>query len=418
MKHNKPFKKKQKKSTVYVQGGNGPYLNTTNALKKLDLSCVSGKRILVKPNVGRIAPAGKGITTHPMVVGAIIDYFRNFGAIVAVGESPIVGVDTLEAFDSSGITEIAKERNCPLIDLNVRKFVKIEVPEGIAINSLKICPEVREFDYIVSVPVMKTHMHTGVTLSIKNMKGCLWRRSKVELHMLPPVKGQNEKPIDIAIADLAGVLKPDFVVIDGTVGMEGLGPGAGTPKSLDVIVASSDAFAADSIACNIMGMKAETIPHLQLGSKRGYGNIAIDKISVSPNNWQEWINPFEMPPNNLSIEFPNITVLDKNSCSACQSTLYLFLKGYGKWLFEQLGTNENLSVAIGKGHSDISKKTLCIGNCTVAHKKNNIFIKGCPPVSSEIIHTITGKPSFDVLDGHSKTSEEEVTFQKPHGNSK
>ena len=138
---------------------------------------------MLKPNVGRNVQPGTGITTHPQVVAAVIDAFREAGAEVVVGESPITGVTMFDAFESSGITAVAKIRNCPLIDMDVHQYVTCEIPAGIAMKSLKVCREVTEYDIIVSIPVMKTHMHTGVTLSVKNMKGCLWRRSKVDFHM-------------------------------------------------------------------------------------------------------------------------------------------------------------------------------------------------------------------------------------------
>ena len=43
---------------------------------------------------------------------------------------------------------------------------------------------------------------------------------------------------------------------------------------------------------------------------------------------REAVSPFAAPPENLTIEFANITVIDDNSCSACQSTLLLFLTRY------------------------------------------------------------------------------------------
>ena len=82
---------------------------------------------------------------------------------------------------------------------------------------------------------MKMHMHTGVTLAVKNMKGCLWRKSKVDLHMLPPLPGHNEKTLDIAIADMSAILRPHLSIIDGTIGMEGLGPSAGKAKQMDAM---------------------------------------------------------------------------------------------------------------------------------------------------------------------------------------
>ncbi len=387
---------------VYVAGGDGPYCNTKTALAHIDLAPVRGKRILLKPNAGRVAPPEAGITTHPQVVAAAIDVFREAGAEVAIGESPILGVKTQEAFDVTGITEIARKRDCPLIDMDVRPFVPVPLPEGIAISSLKVCPEVLEVDLVISIPVMKMHMHTGATLSVKNMKGCLWRRSKVELHMLPPVEGCEEKPIDIAIADMSSVLRPHLAIIDGTVGMEGLGPSAGQAKSLNIVVVAADAFAADAVACRLMGTRAEDIPHLRLGAERGYGIIDIDQITVTPGDWRKWSDPFCPPPKNLSIEFPNVTVLDRNSCSACQSTLLLFLKRYGDQIFDYFPPETRLHFAIGKGHAELPQGTLCIGNCTTAHRDSRTFIPGCPPVASQILSAISGHTAVDDVDGHVK----------------
>ena len=403
------FKQHNKTPYVYIVNSKGPYNNTRKALSYLDLSPAKNKKVLLKPNAGRIASYDKGITTHPQVVAAAIDAFQEAGADVAIGESPISGVNTMEAFKETGIAKIAKERNCPLLDMDINKFKKVNIPEGIALKSIKVCPEIFEYDIIVSIPVMKTHMHTGVTLALKNMKGCLWRRSKVSLHMLPTVDEIDEKPIDIAIADMSSVLTPHLSIIDGTICMEGMGPSAGSPRPLNLVLVSSDVFAADAIAASIMGISPYDIPHLKIGAERNYGIINTSKIEVTPKDWKKFTTQFSTPPKNLNLEYPNINIFDKNSCSACQSSLFLFLKRYGKNISDYFSEENPLNMAIGKGLTKLPDNTLCIGNCTSMHKKNCRFIPGCPPVSSEILCTITGKPSFDIMDGHGILKEKDET---------
>ena len=378
---------------VYVAAGEGAYKNTINALNKIDLSPAKGKKVLLKPNAGRLASKGEGITTDPQVVAAAIDAFKQAGADVSVGESPITGVNAMEAFESTGITAVTLERNCRLIDMDKRPFVPLEIPEGRAIKEIKVCADVFDHDIIVSIPVMKIHMHTVATLSLKNMKGCLWRRSKVDLHMLPMLNDMNEIPLNVAIADMSGVLRPHLSIVDGTVGMEGMGPSGGKAKKLGLVVAGTDAFAVDSIACRLMGLCAEDIPHLRMGAERGYGLIDIEKIKIHPETWMNLVSPFSPPPDNLSIEFPEFNILDKNSCSACQSTLILFLKKYGKVIPDYFPENTAINIAIGKGHDKVPKNTICIGNCMAKFKQQK-FVKGCPPVGSEILKTITGKTSL------------------------
>lgn len=383
-----PFRSRQQ-CDVNVAWGKGAYQNTENALSAFDLSPAQGKKVLLKPNVGRLAPRASGVNAHPQVVAACIDAFKKAGAAVAVGESPITGVDTMEAFEEAGIADVCHEKNVPLINMDARPMVRSNLPQGVVIDKLQLCPDITEFDLIVSIPVMKMHMHTGVTLSVKNMKGCLWRRSKVQLHMLPPCKEfPDVKPINIAIADMAWALRPHFTVADGTVGMEGLGPGAGIPKPLNTVVAGIDPFAVDSVCCRIMGTDAKEIQHLRIGAERGYGTIDIEKLAVEPYDWERAVNPFEKPPKIIDVNFPGIHIADENSCSACQSTLLLFLKKYGNKLFDYFPKGAELTFAIGKGCENLPESTVCIGNCTFKNKHERIFVKGCPPVGSEILNEI------------------------------
>jgi uncharacterized protein (DUF362 family) len=380
---------------VCVTHGQGAYENTVNALKTLPLNQIKGKRVLLKPNAGRPAEPGSGVTTDPQVLAAAIDVFQRAGCDVAVGESPITGVNTLQAFEVTGMAQVARERDCPLIDMDARPAVTVKIPNARVLHEIKLCPEILEYDVVVSMPVMKMHMHTGVTLAVKNMKGCLWRRSKVLLHMLPPIDGCDEKPINVAIADMTSVLRPHLSIVDGTVGLEGLGPSAGVPKPLGCVVVGTDAFAADAVACKLMGTDAMKIPHLRLGAEQGYGTIDLTRLAIQPNHWQDWAIPFAEPPQNLTMEFPHIKILDNNSCSACQSTLLLFLKDHAKYLLDYFPDQKDVSVAIGKGHTELPDRTLCLGNCTAKHKKTGIFVPGCPPISSEILNALTGRPDPD-----------------------
>lgn len=370
---------------VFVARGSDPYENTLEALSGIDLSPARGKRVLLKPNAGRVAPPGSGIVTDPRVVAAAMDVFLGLGATVSVGDSPIVGVKTLDALMRSGIAEVAEARKVEVLDLDARRYVEVPLPHGTALSALRVCPEVLEHDLVVSIPVMKTHMHTGVTLAVKNMKGCLWRRSKVELHMLPPISGSADKSLDLAIADLSAVLRPQLSIVDGTVGMEGLGPSAGRAKPFGVVVVSADAFAADAVSCILMGRRTEEIPHLRIGAQRGLGVIEEGSLAVTPGHFREWVSPFAEAPKSLSIQFPNVKVLDESSCSACQSTLLLFLKQYGETLFDYFPDRSGpVTVAIGKGHTVVPLDTLCVGNCTRMHRSRGVYVRGCPPVGSAI----------------------------------
>jgi hypothetical protein len=171
--------------------------------------------------------------------------------------------------------------------------------------------------------------------------------------------------------------------------MEGLGPSAGKAKPLDVVIAGVDAFAADSVACAVMGIRAQDIAHLRMGSQRGYGVIDLASIKVHPENWKDVQDTFAPPPKELSLEFSGFSILDKQSCSACQSTLLMFLKEYGQQLYDSKSDDGDITIAIGKGHEKLPIGAVCVGNCTAKHKNSRKFVSGCPPVSSEIMSMIS-----------------------------
>lgn len=371
---------------VLVRKGTDPYTTTLDTLSSLHLPSLRNTRVLIKPNAGRRVPPGLGITTNPAVVAAVCDFFRDLGASLAIGEGSILGVTPLECLEATGIAAVARARNIPLLDFDALPARTTPVPNGAVLQHLLISRALDDFDFIISVAVMKTHMHCGVSLAIKNMKGCLRGREKVRLHQLPPCPTfPTAKPLDLAIADMASVLRPHLAVIDGSTGMQGLGPSAGTQIHPGLIVASLDPLAADAVASALMGFSPSEIPHLALAAARGLGSIELANFSVDPPAWQTFITPFERPPQKISFEFKDMQLLESESCSACLSTMLMFARRY----YAELADYLPLTFAIGKGHATLPDRTFCVGNCTAKTAAGrHVFIKGCPPVASDILNAI------------------------------
>jgi hypothetical protein len=62
--------------------------------------------------------------------------------------------------------------------------VEVPVPDGFVLKKLKIFKTAYESDVVISVPTMKTHILTGVTLGLKNMKGTLPDKMKKLMHRI------------------------------------------------------------------------------------------------------------------------------------------------------------------------------------------------------------------------------------------
>ena len=376
---------------IIVLEGKNPYRTTKNALQNYPLPDLKDKKILIKPNGARLASPGEGVTTHPGVIAATIDHLKEKGVEeIAIGESCILGVDAQEAFRVTGLKEISEKKEVKLIDLDQGSPVEIAVPGGKLLKKIKVPAILKDFNFIISIPVMKTHMHTQVTLSIKNMKGLLWRREKVRLHQLhfdKKITG-GHRELDVAISEMASILLPDLAIIDGTVGMEGMGPAYGRMKKMGIVLVGNNPLSVDAVATRLMGLNPDEVPHLKLMAEKGLGEIQLQKLSIEPEDYLKWESRFEPPPSKLSIHFPGIIVRDEGSCSACLSTLQVFLQNNYSWLSEHCLKDGNINIGIGKYLDTCPKGTLLIGNCTSQLKRKGIFARGCPPVASQILDAL------------------------------
>jgi len=375
------------------------------ALDKIEIPNLSGKTVLLKPNVGREADPKLGINTNPDVVEAIFNYLRDrYEANYLIGDSPIINTDTQKAFEQSGYSNLLKDNNLQFIDLDKPTPVKKEIPNGKILKSIRITGYCHDIDYFISIPVLKMHMHCGASLSFKNMKGLIYKRDKIILHHLqaPEIIKELKKSIkkikelDIAIADLGNIIFPDLAIIDASYAHEGMGPSSGNHVKLDTIIASTSFLAADIIALAISqpNWSLDDVPHLKLLSDFMLPSIkSVRDIKTIPADINEFIQPLEPPPKSITIKYKNVNLIDIDSCSACLSTVFNLLKNNKEFIDNHYTSEKPLNLAIGSGikKSDLYSDSYLIGNCTSNQKENGTFIQGCTPVESTILNIIKEK---------------------------
>jgi uncharacterized protein (DUF362 family) len=117
-------------------------------------------------------------------------------------------------------------------------------------------------DFLVSMPKVKTHHWSGVTLSMKNMFGVV-----PESRYGWPKNILHWNGIQQSILDICATVPVHFVIADAIMAMEGNGPLNGTPRPLASIVLADDLVAADATCARLMGMEPSRIIHIREGSK-------------------------------------------------------------------------------------------------------------------------------------------------------
>jgi uncharacterized protein (DUF362 family) len=229
---------------------------------------VRGKSILLKPNIVEYIP-GKPVNTDTRLVGAAVEAFlRLDAASVTVGEGPGHHRDTDLLLYETGLGDDLAHRKIGFVDLNRDELIKTKLQANYSgLGHLWLPRTVVAADFIVSMPKVKTHHWTGVTLSMKNMFGIVpgnrYGWPKNVLHWA----GIHE-----SILDICATVRSDFVIADAITAMDGDGPINGRPKKLASILLSDDPVAADAALARSLGFKPHQIRHIQEAS-HFLGNI-------------------------------------------------------------------------------------------------------------------------------------------------
>ena len=257
---------------------------------------VSGKAVVLKPNLVDYLP-GNAINTHPLVVLAAAESFRRMGAkSVVVAEGPGHQRDTQLVLSQSGYQESLGDEKIRFVDLNRDELIRTPLRAGYTgMKDLWLPRTVLEADYLVSMPKIKAHHWSGVTLSMKNMFGVVpgarYGWPKNILHW---------KGIQESILDLCATVPIHFVIADGIVAMEGNGPLNGTSRHFGKIVLADDPIAADATCARLMGFDPRRIVHIREGA-RFLGNAAPGYIDQIAETVAPPATPFGVVPEFLNL---------------------------------------------------------------------------------------------------------------------
>lgn len=239
-------------------------------------------KILIKPNIVFASRRKKvplyGVVTTTKVIEDIIILLREYGCNdITIGEgSPYhdeLDLSTINGFKSTGLTVVAEKYGVKLVDFNKSEFSRVDLGP----TKVKLARESLESDFLINVPVLKTHVQTKVSLSLKNLKGCLKQSSKMKFHKT----GLNEM-----IARLNTVLKPKLNIIDGIYSLERGPTISGRAYRSNLIIASRDAYLGDIVGAACLGIDPLTVEcFTQYGNLTGQspslGNIEIRGESIN-----------------------------------------------------------------------------------------------------------------------------------------
>jgi uncharacterized protein (DUF362 family)/ferredoxin len=236
---------------------------------------VQGKKVAVKVNALKAGdPDRQAFVTHYKVLEAVLRELETLRpAQIVVGDS--VGTESYgnsdHVFQVTRLKGVAGAyyRN---FSRNLR-MVELEQPFK---RTVAVLGDVLESDVYISVPKMKTHGLTILSGAVKNNFGLLAGAQKSWYHYY------SVKPEIFAkiIVEMFRLRRPDLVIMDGILAMEGYGPASPETRWVNKVLASNDAVALDTVLAGMVGFTVDDVPYLRLARDLRLGETDLNAIEI------------------------------------------------------------------------------------------------------------------------------------------
>lgn len=261
-------------------------------LKKLRINLKNKDNIIIKPNLCSYLHSSTGATTDPRVVEALIKIIQNVNknADVKIIESDSGGGKKAEiAFELLGYKHLEeKYKNVQLINLSKDKITKKTMTNSFLGDFLY--PDVfYDEHFFISIPKLKTFEGDYLTCALKNQFGC----------NPDPDKWKHHPHLSEVIYDLNRLFKPDLVIVDGIIAMEGFGHVNGIPKKMDLIIGGTQPASVDVVSAKIMGINYKEVKHIKFALNAG--GLGTDQINIIGRSIQSVEEKFLLPKNRLKV---------------------------------------------------------------------------------------------------------------------
>ncbi|MHA1129774.1 MAG: DUF362 domain-containing protein [Candidatus Helarchaeota archaeon] len=208
---------------------------------------IKGK-ILIKVNLVSYEPYPT--TTHPELLKAVLKNLA--GHDVIVGDAPAVDLRSFDIKDTI-IFKLCQKLEIPFVNFYDEAMQTSTTPQG---QELTFSTYPLNYDYIISLPVLKNHPECSLTGALKNAFGYFTKKDRIYLHM-------GKKKIHQAIAELNAIVKPNLTIMDAieTLIKANEIRHGGIQRHLGYLLAGEDPVALDALGFSLLKQLAPDWPY-------------------------------------------------------------------------------------------------------------------------------------------------------------
>ena len=281
-----------RKSRVGLAHGENRRENVRVALERVRDEIVPrlAEPLLIKPNL--LSSDNQLCCTHPDAVRGVLDFLRSLDRAprriqIAEGANEKESGEAYRNYGYPALQDEYPEFTFGLIDLHQEtRWQPVRIVRADGSDYMVHVPQtVLDAGCRLSLAVAKTHDVDVVTLAYKNMvMGTLRKEDRVKMHgfnthadrRLP----DEARCLNENLIRLTPWLTPEIGVVDGTVGIQGNGPGGKDVVPLGVVAAGVDVFAVDATITRAMGFDPLAVGLFVYAEQLALGCASQDRIDV------------------------------------------------------------------------------------------------------------------------------------------
>ena len=237
----------------------------------------AGDVVFLKPNMSFPNPPEWGSTTHPEVIRTVVKMCAEAGAKrIIAADFPMRRAES--CLERSGMTALAAELSeLTFVQLgDAKHFETVAAPKAVEFKDVAVAKLLRKADVFINLPSAKAHSGTVVSFGMKNLMGVIENRGVFH-------QGYD---LQSAVADLAGLVRPQLTILDASYALLTNGPGGpGRSEQLDTIIAGTDPVAVDAAGIGLAEWNNRTLTpsdvrHIALAAERGVGSLTVPEEQI------------------------------------------------------------------------------------------------------------------------------------------
>lgn len=271
------------------------------ALQHMPLDAlVRGKLVAVKPNETWASPEDTTGVTQADTLRAVLRAIKQHAPkhLVVTGGSGAGETD--EVFRNAGLMEEVERAGAEFVDHNRPPFEEVQLEyapdrdvEGPQ-QSVRVNPRVLEYETLIAVNQLKMHETATVTLALKNIA---MSYPAADYYGHPRASEQNHENafMDDMHSFIAAMFRRfpiDLAITVGHPAMLATGPLGGHVVETGMVIASSDALAADVVGARLLGFNVQAVRHLWEAKQLGLGEIDPQRMQFPAMSLQDAVGAF------------------------------------------------------------------------------------------------------------------------------